>query len=285
MASLGVWNDLQLLRCLPEGAFLDGGEQGEVFLPVNQVPAGSRPGQSLKVVVYLDAEDHLFATTRAPLALRDEVAQLKIVAVNRVGAFLAWGPPANLFLPWKEVKPAQKRMIREGQKVLVALFMDDEGRMAASTRLEEFLSDEAEGFQEGDRVDLVIGDPTDLGVRVVVNHRYWGMVHTSDIFGKLIRGERREGYIKALRADQKLDITLSAPGYAKVDAIAQGLVDVLKRRGGFLAVTDKSKPEEIYALFGISKKVFKQTLGALYKSRLIMIEAGGIRLRPGAGVP
>ncbi len=280
MASLGVWNDLKLLRWLPEGAFLDGGEQGDVLLPLNQVPPGSKPGQTLKVFVYLDAEDRPSASTRAPLAQRGDVASLKIVAVNKAGAFLAWGPPQNLFLPWKEVKLEQKRLIREGQRILVILFMDEDGRMAASTRLEDFLSDEAEGFQEGDKVDLVIGDSTDLGVRVVVNHRYWGMVHNSDIFSKLTRGDTRTGYIKALRADQKLNIALSAPGYAKVDAIAQGVLDALKRGGGFLPMTDKSKPEEIYALFGISKKVFKQTLGALYKSRQIVLEAEGIRLVP-----
>jgi predicted RNA-binding protein (virulence factor B family) len=280
MATLGVWNELKLLRWVPEGAFLDGGEHGEVLLPLNQVPPGSKPGQTLKVLVYLDAEDRLTASLRAPIAQRGEVANLKIAAVNRLGAFLAWGVPQNLFLPWKEVKLEQKRLIREGQKILVILFMDEEGRMAASTRLEDFLSDEAEGFQEGDKVDLVIGDSTDLGVRVVVNHRFWGMVHNNDIFGPLTRGDRREGYVKALRTDGKLNIALSAPGYAKVDAIAQGILDVLKRRGGFLPVTDKSKPEEIYALFGISKKVFKQTLGALYKNRSIVIEAEGIRMAP-----
>jgi predicted RNA-binding protein (virulence factor B family) len=280
MATLGVWNELKLLRWVPEGAFLDGGEHGEVLLPLNQVPPGSKPGQTLKVLVYLDAEDRLTASLRAPIAQRGEVANLKIAAVNKLGAFLVWGVPQNLFLPWKEVKLEQKRLIREGQKILVILFMDEEGRMAASTRLEDFLSDEAEGFQEGDKVDLVIGDSTDLGVRVVVNHRFWGMVHNNDIFGPLTRGDRREGYVKTLRADGKLNIALSAPGYAKVDAIAQGILDLLKRRGGFLPVTDKSKPEDIYALFGISKKVFKQTLGALYRNRRIVIEAEGIRMAP-----
>lgn len=280
VASLGVWNDLKLLRCMPEGAFLDGGEHGEVFLPVSQVPRGSQPGQMVKVLVYLDAEDRLLACTRAPLAQRGDVAELKVVAVNKAGAFLAWGVPQDLFLPWKEVKHGLRRSIREGQKVLVILFMDEEGRMAASTRLEDFLSDEAEEFQEGDKVELLVGDPTDLGVRVVVNHHYWGMVHRSDIFGKLVRGEKREGYIKALRADHRLNVYLHAPGYAKVDPIAQAILEVLKRRGGFLPVTDKSKPEEVHALFGISKKAFKQALGALYKSQRIAMEPEGIRLVP-----
>jgi predicted RNA-binding protein (virulence factor B family) len=210
-----------------------------------------------------------------------EVANLKVLAVNKAGATLSWGLSQELLLPWKEVKREQKHLIREGQNILVILFTDEEGLVTASTRLEEFLGDEAEEFQEGEKVSLVIGDRTDLGVRVVVNHRYWGMIHTNDIFSKLTRGESREGYIKALRADHKLNLTLSAPGYAKVDIIAEGVLDVLKRKGGFMPVTDKSSPEEISALFGISKKVFKQTLGALYKNRRIVIEAGGIRLVSG----
>ncbi len=278
MAELGVWNDLNLLRVSAEGAFLDGGEQGELLLPLDQVPAGSQPLQTLKVFVYLEAPGHATATTRKPLAQRGEVAQLKIATVNKTGAFLAWGLPQNLFLPWKEVKPEQKPLIQEGQPILVVLFLNEEGRVTASTRLEEFLGDETEEFKEGDKVSLVIADRTDLGVRVVVNHRYWGMVHASDIFSRVNRGETRDGYIKALRADHKLNVALSSPGYAKVDAIAQGVLTVLKRQGGFIPVTDKSRPEDIYTLFGISKKVFKQTLGALYKSRRIVLEEGGIRL-------
>jgi predicted RNA-binding protein (virulence factor B family) len=207
-----------------------------------------------------------------------QVAHLKVVAVNQAGAFLACSLPQDLFLPWKEVKHDQRHLMKEGRKILVALYTDEAGHLAASTRLDDFLGDEAEEFQEGDKVTLVIGDRTDLGVRVVVNHRYWGMVHDSDIFTKLTRGQTREGYIKALREDHKLNVSLSAPGYAKVGDIAQGILDVLKRRGGFLPVTDKSRPEEIYALFGISKKVFKQTLGALYKNRRIVIDEDGIRI-------
>jgi predicted RNA-binding protein (virulence factor B family) len=278
MAVFGVWNDLTLLRWAPQGAYLDGGEHGEILLPANHAPAGCKPGQTLKVFVYLDAESRPTASIRAPLAQRGEVAHLKVVAVNQAGAFLAWGLPQDLFLPWKEVKSGQRRLVRAGQNLLVFLFTDEEGQVTASTRLEEFLSDEAEGVQEGDKVSLVIGDPTDLGVRVVVNHRYWGMVHNSDLFSRLTRGERREGYIKALRADHKLNVALNMPGYAKIDAIAQSVIETLKRRGGFLPVTDKSRPEEIYALFGISKKAFKQALGALYRAHRIVLAPDGIRM-------
>lgn len=216
----------------------------------------------------------------APAAIPQpgEVANLTILGTNKAGALLAWGGPEELLLPWKEVRHEQKHQIKDGKKVVVFLFWNDEDRITASTRLADFLVDEADDLQEGDQVSLVIWERTDIGVRVIVNHRYWGMVHDSDIFGKLTRGETRVGYIKALRADRKLNVSLNSPGYAKIDDIAQNLLDVLKRRGGFLPVTDKSRPEEIYDLFGISKKVFKQTLGALYKNRRILIAEDGIRL-------
>jgi predicted RNA-binding protein (virulence factor B family) len=278
MATLGTLNDLTILRMGPEGAYLDGGPEGPVLLPLPLVPKGLEPGQSLRVFAYREDEGRLVASLRPPLALGGEVAFLKVVSVNPAGASLDWGLTKHLFMPWKEVKHEVRRLVKPGNKVLVFLFSDEAGHMAASTRLADFLVDEAEGFQEGEKVSLVIGDRTDLGVRVVVNHRYWGMVHHSDLFSQVSRGETREGYIKAPRADHKLSLSLSAPGYAKVDAVAQALLDTLTRRGGFLPVTDKSAPEQIYALLGISKKVFKQTLGALYKNRQVSIEADGIRL-------
>jgi len=274
--TLGTLNDLKVLRLGPDGAFLDGGFEGPVLLP--QVPEGLEPGQVLVVFAYREDEGRLVASLRRPLALGGEVAFLKVVSVNPAGAYLHWGLPQDLFMPWKEVRHEQRRLVKPGNRVLVFLFSDEAGHMAASTRLSDFLVDAAEGFREGDKVSLVIGDRTDLGVRVIVNHRYWGMVHASDLFSPVSRGETREGWVKAPRADLKLSLSLSAPGYAKVDAVAQGLLDTLKRHGGFLAVTDKSAPDRIYALFGISKKVFKQTLGALYKQRRIALEAGGIRM-------
>ncbi len=278
MATLGTLNDLKVLRLGPEGAFLDGGPEGPILLPREQVPPALEPGQVLRVFAYREDEGRLVAYLRPPLALGGEVGFLKVVSVNPAGSYLDWGLPKPLFMPWKEVKHEVRRLVKPGNKVLVFLYSDEAGHLAASTRLADFLVDEADEFQEGDEVTLVIGDRTDLGVRVIVNHRYWGMVHDSDLFGKVSRGETRPGWLKAPRADRKLSLTLSAPGYTKVGTVAQALLDTLIRRGGFLPVTDKSAPEQVYALFGISKKVFKQTLGALYKARRISIDADGIRL-------
>ncbi|MBP1627530.1 MAG: GntR family transcriptional regulator [Holophagaceae bacterium] len=278
MATPGILNELPLLSVSPLGAMLDGGKLGEIPLPSGEVPPGTEPGQILKVFVYHDATDRLMATTRVPKAQVGEVAFLKIVAVKGAGAFLDWGLPKDLLLPWAEVRRDQKHMIVEGKKILVMLIQDPDGREAASARLNDFLTDEADGFWPGEKVSILVADPTDLGMRVIVNHRHWGLVHQNEIFGSLRRGDVREGYIKALRPDHKLNISLTAPGYAKADAVGQSILDALTRRGGFLAVTDKSEPKLIYDLFGVSKKAFKQALGTLYKNKEVSIEPTGIRL-------
>jgi hypothetical protein len=242
------------------------------------VPPALEPGQVLRVFAYREDEGRLVGYLRPPLALGGEVGFLKVVSVNPAGAYLDWSLPKPLFMPWKEVKHEVRRLVKPGNKVLVFLFSDEVGHMAASTRLADFLVDEADEFKEGDKVTVVIGDRTDIGVRVIVNHRYWGMVHDSDLFTQVNRGEVRDGYMKAPRADGKLSVSLTAPGYAKVSTAAQDLLNTLKRHGGFMPVSDKTPPEKIYSLFGISKKVFKQTLGALYKDRKISINPDGIRL-------
>ena len=285
MTNIGRFNDLKILSITPQGALLDGGTCGNLLLAAREVPAGSESGGTLSVFVYAGPDDHLTVTTTTPLAQVREVAYLKIVSVNDAGAFLHWGLPKDLLLPWNEVKREQKKLIVDGRKIVVCVFLAEDGRIAASARLDDFLEEEADGFKEGDQVDVMVADPTDIGLRVIVNHRYYGLVHKNEIFGTFHRGQKLTGYIKALRPDRKLNLTLSAPGYAKIDTVSQDLLTVLARRGGFLPVTDKSAPEAIYALFGVSKKVFKQTLGALYKSGKVSIKADGIRLvqESGAG--
>lgn len=216
--------------------------------------------------------------SQSPIVGLNQVAYLKIVAVNDAGAFLDWGLPKDLLLPWAEVKWEQKKHIVEGRKILVFVFLHEDGRMAASARLDDFIRDESEGINEGDEVEIIVSDRTELGMRVIVESRYWGLIHNNEIFGNLHRGEKRKGYVKALRQDGKLNISMSAPGYAKVESATQKLLQTLERKGGYLAVTDKSQPSEIYELFGISKKVFKQTIGALYRERKITLEEGGIRI-------
>ena len=276
MPALGRFNELKVLSVTPRTALLDGLEAGPVPLPAGELPLASGPGATIQVFLYLDGDDRVVATTATPKAQVREAAWLRIVSTNDAGAFLDWGLPKDLLLPWSEVKREQKRLVVAGRSILVCVFQAEDGRIAASARLDDFLEDEADGFQEGDRVSVLIADRTDLGLRVIVNHKYWGVVHNNEVFGNVPRGRRQDGWGKALRPDRKLNIALSAPGYAKVDAAAQGIMQVLRTHGGSMAVSDKTAPEQIHALFGGSKKVFKQTIGALYKDRKILIDEAGI---------
>lgn len=277
MTRIGCMNELTVLQGDEHGLVLDGGEAGPLVLPRIEAPE-AEAGQQLTVFLYHGPGNRLTATTKVPKAQVGEVAFLKVIHVQDMGAFLDWGLPKDLLLPWREVRQEQRSSVVPVKKVLVAIFEDEAGRVAASMRLKEFLTEGSSTHEQGQKVHVIAAEPTDLGMRVVVDHRHWGMVHTSDIFGSFKRGDVREGYVKRTRADHKLDITLAAPGYAKVDTISQGILDRLEKRGGFLAVTDKSAPEVIYEAFGVSKKAFKLAVGALYKARRITLEETGIRL-------
>lgn len=284
MADIGRFNTLTVLRLTGHGAILDGntpeGEDGDILLPSRFVPAGTVAGNAIRVFVHVDSEDRLIATTTTPLAQVGEVAWLRIVAENDAGMFLDWGLPKDLMLPWNEIPRELKDSLATGKSVLVMVFQDNSGRLAASARLDDFLKREGDGFSEGDKVSVMIGDRTELGMRVVVNNRYWGLIHNNEIFGTLRKGEQRDGWIKTIRSDSRLNIALTAPGHGKIDDIAQRVLDRIASNGGFMAVTDKSPPEAIYKLFGVSKKVFKQAIGSLYKHRLIVIEDAGLRISP-----
>ncbi|HEX6592645.1 MAG TPA: S1-like domain-containing RNA-binding protein [Moraxellaceae bacterium] len=276
---IGSTNHLTVTRLAPQGVYLDGGSEGDILLPNRFVPKDCKPGDELQVFVYFDSEDRLTATTETPLAEVGEVAYLEITDLNDAGIFLKWGLSKDLLLPWNEVPREQKAVLEVGQRVLVMLFADERDRIAASARLADFLKPQSEDFKEGQKVAIIIADRTELGFRVVINHRYWGLLHSSDIFSTVKKGEQRDAWIKALRPDHKLSVSLAAAGHAaKVDGASQAILDRLKKEGGFMAVGDKSAPELIYKVFGISKKAFKQSIGTLYKQRLIVIEEGGIRL-------
>ena len=280
VTDIGSFNELRIAQLTAQGALLDGGSLGRILLPAGEVPAGAQPGTVVHVFVHHGIDDRLVATTTVPAAQVGQVACLKIVRVNDAGAFLAWGLTKDLLLPWNEVPRGQKPSVVEGRRILVAVFQAADGRVAASARLDDFITDAAEGLAEGERVQLLVAASTDLGLRVIVNHRFWGLVHRNEVFGTHARGQVLEGFVKPLRADGKLDIALAQAGRARITAAAETLLKALRRAGGYLEVTDKTPPEEIYSRFGMSKKAFKQTLGALYKSGEITLEAAGIRSVP-----
>lgn len=207
-----------------------------------------------------------------------EIALLKVVAVNDTGAFLHQGLPKDLLLPYRE----QHGEVRVDDQVLVMVCEDEQGRPFASMRLDDFIQDEAEGYAQGDQVALIIAGPVDLGIKAIVDNRYWGLLYADEIFRPqhqaLKKGDRMTGYVKKPRADHKIDITINPPGHIAAASLADQILTKLGKHGGFLPLHDKSAPDAIQAAFGVSKSVFKQAIGVLYKQRRITIEDGGIRL-------
>lgn len=275
MIEIGKFNSLKVIKLHAKEVHLDGGELGDVLLPLNDAPKESQVGDEINVFVYVDAKDSLVGTTRLPYAQVDDVAWLKCISVSHAGAFLDWGLSKDLLLPYSE----QTSKVVEGRSCLVKVFLDEDNRIAASMLLNDFLQDEAFYFKQGQKVDLIIADETDLGYKAVVNHEFWGVLHKNEIFQKLRKGQKTVGYIKKLREDNKIDLVLQVAKYAdKVDSVTDKILAKLETQGGVMLITDKSPPDEIYKAFGVSKKVFKQSIGTLYKKRLISFEKGAINL-------
>jgi len=274
MAQLGHYNDMTLLKKEHMGWFLDGGLFGKVLLPNRYVPEGCKAGDDLRVFLYLDSEDRAIATTQRPLATVEQVAYLQVKTINKVGAFLNWGLAKDLLVPFSE----QKRPMEEGQFYVVYLYLDKSKRIVASERLNRFLKDQAHQYEFNDKVKVIPHSPTDLGYKVVVDDKYWGVIHASDINQPLKIGKKLEGYIKQPRADGKLDISLKPLGYKKTGQLSDVIFEKLEQAGGSIPLGDKSPAEDIEAYFGVSKRVFKMAIGKLYKEKKIIIEKESIRL-------
>ena len=275
MLNIGNYNTLKIIKILSFGAYLDGGGGKEILLPTRYVPDGAKVGEEVEVFIYHDNEGRLIATTLRPKAVVGEFAFMQVKSVNTTGAFLDWGLMKDLLVPYKE----QKLTMREGKWYLVYVRLDHvTGRIMASARIEKFLNNVPPKYEFNQEVDLLVADDTEIGYKVIVNNLHWGMVYHNQVFQRLEKGEHLKGYVKEIREDDKLDISLAPLGYQKVDGIAQTILHALQMQNGFLPVHDKSDPDVIYSLFRCSKKAFKQAIGALYKQHLIHIEPEGIRL-------
>jgi hypothetical protein len=210
-----------------------------------------------------------------PYAMVGDFALLKVVSLNRIGAFLDWGLSKDLLLPFGE----QNTVMEEGRSYIVRVYVEKRtNRIAASSRLDKFLDKKPGNFQVGWKVDLFICNQTDIGYKAVINGSHWGVLHYRDVYQTLSKGEKIKGFIKKVREDNKIDLCLHKPGYEKVNDVTESIITTLKARGGFLSVTDKSSPEDIYQLFGVSKKTYKKAIGAIYKRRLVTLENNGIKL-------
>lgn len=277
MLNIGNYNTLKIIKILSFGAYLDGGEGKEILLPTRYVPNGAQVGDDVEVFIYHDNEGRLIATTLHPNAVVGEFAFMQVKSVNTMGAFLDWGLMKDLLVPYKE----QKLTMREGKWYLVYVRLDHvTGRVMASARIEKFLNNIPPKYEFNQEVSLLVADDTEIGYKVIVNNLHWGMVYHNQVFQRLEKGEHLKGYVKEIREDDKLDISLTPLGYQKVDGIAQTILQALQMQNGFLPVHDKSDPEVIYSLFRCSKKAFKQAIGALYRQHRIALEPDGIRLIP-----
>jgi len=277
MATPGKYNTLSITKIVEFGVYLDGGDLGEILLPMKWVPDNCKPHDELDVFIYFDSSDRLIATTLKPLAIVGEFAYLKVSAVNQVGAFLDWGLDKDLLLPYRE----QKYRVEANKYYVVYVFSDEMGRIAASTQLQRFIDTNTSEFTIGQEVDLLLYAATDLGFKAIVNNQFEGMIYANEVFQTLKEGEKLKGYIKQIREDHKLDLSLYKSGYInKIDDHSAMIISELERNQGFLPLNDKSSPEDIYIALGMSKKNFKQTIGKLYKLKLITIQADGIHRNP-----
>ena len=274
MINIGKINKLNVVKKQGADVYLDNGTSGKVLLADKKMSANCQVGDSLDVFVYVDNEGHLAATTKIPLAQVDDIAWLKVVSLNYVGAFLDWGLPKDLLVPFSE----QHHEMEVGRSYLVKVFLDDKNRIAATTKIDRFITDESADFEIGQKVSLIIADKTELGFKAIVNNTHWGLLYQNELFQPLRKGQKLDGYIKKIRDDQKIDLSLHHPGYGKVVSLTDNILIKLKENDGVLMLSDKSPPEAIYAAFGVSKKVFKQAIGALYKKKLITLDKNGIKL-------
>lgn len=275
MIEQGKQIELKIVKRATFGLFL-GDESGEeVLLPNKYCSEEMKPGDQIKVFVYKDSEGKKIATTLTPKIYLHEFALLKVSAVTGVGAFMDWGLEKELMVPFRE----QKQKLEVDRWYIVYLDLDlKSDRLYASNRVERFLQNDQLSVKEGEEVTLVVLQKTDLGYSVIINHAHKGLIFDNEIFREIRVGDKLRGYVKRIREDQKIDISLQAIGFRNFnDANSELIYKKLEENEGFLAFTDKSTPEEIYAQFGISKKAFKKSLGALYKQKLIDIQPDGIK--------
>jgi len=275
MVELGKLNTLTVLKKLDFGLYLDGGDGEEILLPRRYVPEGCSVGDELEVFVYLDSEDLLIATTETPKAEVGECAYLSVVEVNHIGAFLDWGLPKDLLVPFGE----QQKPMQVGQSYVVYLYVDQASeRIAASTKLDKFLADTSPYYKVQQQVDLLICGRTDLGYRAVVDGGTIGLLFKSDVFKPISIGQKIKGYIKHIREDKKLDLCLQLVSREALDDLSEKILAFITAEGGQTTMTEKSPPDVIAKQFGVSKSSYKKALGKLYKKRLIVIEKTHIAL-------
>ena len=272
---IGKYNTLRVIKEVDFGVYLDGAENGEILLPTRYVPENTNVDDELEVFIYLDSEDRVIATTEKPFAAVGEFAFLQVKSVNKVGAFLDWGLMKDLLVPFRE----QEEKMEEGKYYAVYVYLDEESnRIVATSKMYTVLNNLLPEYEPGQEVDLFVYDKAEIGYKVVVNNLHSGMIYHSQLFQPIKLGDRLKGFVQKVREDDKVDVSLQKPGFEAIEGQAAEILNLLKEKGGYLAVSDKSPADLIYKVFKMSKKSFKKSIGTLYKQRLIVIEKEGIKL-------
>lgn len=277
MLAIGQYNTLKILRDTKVGLFLGDGEneENDVLLPNKYVPKEFHIGDDITVFVYLDHEERPVATTLKPYVKLNEFAHLKVNYINKFGAFLNWGLEKDLFVPFKE----QARPMEEGKRYLIYCFMDEKtNRMVASSKTQQFLNNDEITVENGEEVDLIVSHITDAGVNVIINEKHRGLAYKNEVYEDIKPGMRVKGYIKNVRPDGKIDVSLRKLGVEAIEPSSQIILDQLKSNRGYLGLNDNSHPEDIRTVLKMSKKVFKKAVGNLYRQKLIEIKDDGIYL-------
>ena len=275
MIKIGRTYELDVIKAVDFGFYLDAEDLGEVLLPAKYAPSDLVEGDYLDVFLYLDSEDRPVATTQTPKARVGEFAYLEVVDNTSVGAFLDWGLEKDLLVPFSE----QHRPMEVGRSYLVYVYIGQaDGRIVASSKIDKFLDDdEPHNFKPQQVVNLIIANSTDLGYKAIINHNHWGVLYKNEVHQRLSFGQSIKGFIKHIRPDGKIDLSLQG-GQETRDKNTTTILNYLKNQNGFAAVHDKSDPKLISELFGMSKGAFKKSIGGLYKQRIISIKQDGIRL-------
>lgn len=275
MIEIGKYNTLTIDRDTQVGLFLTDGKD-DVLLPNKYVPKVFEIGEEIAVFVYLDHEERPVATTLRPYVVLNEFALLRVSYVNQVGAFLDWGMEKDILVPFKE----QARPMEQGKRYLVYLYMDEKtNRLVASSKTNQFLNNDNLTVEVGEEVDLIVSHITELGINVIINEQHKGLIYKDEVYDESIRtGNRLRGYIKTIRPDGKIDVSLQKQGFEAVEPNAEKILDELRANRGFLRLNDNSHPEDIKTVLKMSKKTFKKAVGTLYKQKLIAIKDDGIYL-------
>lgn len=276
MVKLGQYNELPVCKFVDFGLYLDGGEGLEILMPKRYMPAEAKEGDVLKVFVYQDAEARLIATNEHPYATVGQIAHLKINSVNQVGAFADWGTSKELLIPHRE----QAQKMEEGRRYLIYLYIDEvSGRIAGTSKLDKYLDNVPPTYENNEEVEAMVWKPTPLGYKVIINHKHTGLIYKNQIFQEIHIGERLRAWVKGVREDEKIDLSLQPLGYRQmIDPAEATILKALHLHGGFMPLTDHSTPELISFELQMSKKTFKKAIGALYKQQRILIKGNGIEL-------